>query len=39
MSENSHAMTSPLIHHLEYNGMIDYGDQILLGTAQQIPEL
>ena len=39
MSEKSPAMTPPLIQHLEYNSMIDYGDQILLGTAQKIPEL
>ena len=32
-------MTPTLIQHLELNGMTDYEDQILLGTAQKIPEL
>ena len=39
MSENSPAMTSNIIQHLDYNGMTYYGDQIILGTAQQMPEL
>ena len=33
MSEKSPAMTPPLIEHVEYNSMEDYGDKILLGTA------
>ena len=39
MLEQSPFTTPPLIQHQGYNGMIDYGDQILLGTAQKIPEL
>ena len=39
MLEQSPAMIPPLIQHLEYNGMSDYGDQIILGTAHKIPEL
>ena len=39
MSEQSPATNPPLIQHIEYNGTTDYGDQILLGTAQKIPEL
>ena len=38
MSKQSPAMNPPLIQHLEYNGMTDYRNQIILGTAQQIPE-
>ena len=39
MLEQFPSMTPPIIHHLEYNGMADYGDQTLLGTGQKIIEL
>ena len=39
MLGQSPTITPPLIQHLEYNGITDYGDQIILGTAQKIPEL
>ena len=39
MSEQSPAISPLLIKHLKYNGMTDYGDQILLSTTHKIPEL
>ena len=39
MSKQSPAMNPPLIQHLEYNGMEEYGDQVILGTSQQITKL
>ena len=39
MSESSPDMTPPLVHRLNYNRMIKYGNKILLGKAKQIPEL
>ena len=39
MSENSPAMTYPLVNHLHFDGMADYGNDILLGQAADIPHL
>ena len=38
MPEHSHVMTPPLIQHTEYTDMSDYGYQILLDSANLIPE-
>ena len=32
-------MTSPLVNHLNLDGMTDYGNYILLGQAADIPHL
>ena len=32
-------MTSPLVNHLHFNGMTDYGKNILLVQAEDIPHL
>ena len=32
-------MIPPIIQHLYYNGMMEYGGRILLGTAHKIPEI
>ena len=39
MSEKSPHMTPPLVNHLLYDGMTDYGNNILLGQAADIPHL
>eukprot|EP00957_Ditylum_brightwellii_P201641 15326568-Ditylum_brightwellii.AAC.1 len=36
MSEESPPMQPPLIEFLEYNGITDYADQILTGTAPPV---
>ena len=36
MSEKSSVMTSPLVNHLHFNGMAEYGKNILLGKATYI---
>ena len=37
--EKSPAMTPHLVNHLHYDGMIDYGNNILIGQASDIPHL
>ena len=39
MSEKYTSVNPPIIQRIEYNGMKDHGDQIILGTAQKIPKL
>ena len=39
MSEKSPAMTYPLVNHLHFNGITDYGNEILLVQAADIPHL
>ena len=39
MSEKSPAMKTPLVNHLKFDGMTKYGNYILLGTAEEIPNL
>ena len=39
ISEKFLAMTLPLVNHLHFNGVTDYGNNILLGQAADIPHL
>ena len=39
ISENSPAMTSPLVNQLHFDGINDYGNDIILGQATDIPHL
>ena len=39
MSEKSPAMTHPLVNYLHYDGMTEFGKDILLGQAAEIPHL
>lgn len=39
MSEPSPGMQPPLVNHLNYNGMTDYGDALLLGKAPELEGL
>ena len=39
MSEKSPSMTIPLVNHLNFDIMAKYGNSILLGTSEEIPDL
>ena len=39
MSEKSPDMTSSLVNHLHYDGTTDYGNNILMRKAADIPNL
>ena len=39
MSEKYPAMTTPLVNHLHFDGMVEYGNTILLGQAVGISDL
>eukprot|EP00957_Ditylum_brightwellii_P090357 6880895-Ditylum_brightwellii.AAC.1 len=36
MSETTPPMTYPLVDKLQYHGMIEYSDQVILGTALEV---
>eukprot|EP00957_Ditylum_brightwellii_P093160 7092939-Ditylum_brightwellii.AAC.1 len=39
MSEESPPMTAPRVYDLQYNGITQYGDDLLLGTAPDRAEI
>ena len=40
ISETLHGMIPPpLVNHLNFDGMADYGDNILLDLASEVPDL
>ena len=39
MSEYSNGTNPFLVNHLHFNGMTEYGNAIILGTSEEIPDL